>query len=144
MIKFRLLILILIFSCGSKKVIINSQKEKIDNQDLTTLSEKKLDSLEKTNISLPVINNVNDYIDYFSQVAMDEMRTYKIPASITLAQGILESGSGKGRLAIQANNHFGIKCGGKWSGFIMTTMKLKSALGNTMTLTCLTGIIRSF
>ena len=40
MIKFRLLILILIFSCGSKKVIINSQKEKIDNQDLTTRSEK--------------------------------------------------------------------------------------------------------
>ena len=115
MIKFRLLILILIFSCGSKKVIINSQKEKIDNQDLTTLSEKKLDSLEKTNISLPVINNVNDYIDYFSQVAMDEMRTYKIPASITLAQGILESGSGKGRLAIQANNHFGIKCH-DWNG----------------------------
>ena len=115
MIKFRLLILILIFSCGSKKVIINSQKEKIDNQDLTTLSENRLDSLEKTNISLPVINNVNDYIDYFSQVAMDEMRTYKIPASITLAQGILESGSGKGRLAIQANNHFGIKCH-DWKG----------------------------
>jgi flagellum-specific peptidoglycan hydrolase FlgJ len=46
---------------------------------------------------------------------MDEMRTSKIPASITLAQGILESGSGKGRLSVEANNHFGIKCHG-WTG----------------------------
>ena len=46
---------------------------------------------------------------------MDEMRTYKIPASITLAQGILESGSGKGRLSVEANNHFGIKCH-DWKG----------------------------
>ena len=46
---------------------------------------------------------------------MDEMIQYKIPASITLAQGILESGAGKGRLAVQANNHFGIKCH-DWTG----------------------------
>ena len=46
---------------------------------------------------------------------MEEMRKYKIPASITLAQGILESGSGKGRLAVEANNHFGIKCH-DWTG----------------------------
>ena len=43
------------------------------------------------------------------------MLKYKIPASITLAQGILESGAGKGRLAVQANNHFGIKCH-DWNG----------------------------
>jgi len=43
------------------------------------------------------------------------MKLYGIPASITLAQGILESGSGKGRLARQANNHFGIKCH-DWTG----------------------------
>jgi len=46
---------------------------------------------------------------------MKEMISYGIPASITLAQGILESGSGRGRLAAEANNHFGIKCHG-WSG----------------------------
>ena len=75
MINFRLLILILIFSCGSKKVIINSQKEKIDNQKI----DKKVNKIysKKTNTSSPVINNVNDYIDYFSQVAMDEMRLIK-------------------------------------------------------------------
>jgi flagellum-specific peptidoglycan hydrolase FlgJ len=43
------------------------------------------------------------------------MRKSKIPASIILAQGILESGSGRGRLAVKANNHFGIKCHG-WKG----------------------------
>ena len=46
---------------------------------------------------------------------MQEMIDYGIPASITHAQGILESGSGKGRLAVEANNHFGIKCH-KWDG----------------------------
>ncbi len=46
---------------------------------------------------------------------MTEMRRYKIPASITLAQGILESGSGQGRLAVEGNNHFGIKCH-TWDG----------------------------
>jgi hypothetical protein len=44
------------------------------------------------------------------------MQLYKIPASITLAQGILESGSGKGRLAVEANNHFGVKCHTGWNG----------------------------
>ena len=46
---------------------------------------------------------------------MRQMRKSKIPASIILAQGILESGSGRGRLAVKANNHFGIKCHG-WKG----------------------------
>jgi LysM repeat protein len=56
------------------------------------------------------------YVKRYSKVAMDEMRIYKIPASITLAQGILESGSGKSRLSVEANNHFGIKCGSNWKG----------------------------
>ena len=55
------------------------------------------------------------YILHFKDIAISEMRTSKIPASITLAQGLLESGSGKGRLALKANNHFGIKCHG-WTG----------------------------
>ena len=47
---------------------------------------------------------------------MREMNDYGIPASITLAQGILESAAGTSRLAVQANNHFGIKCHNDWSG----------------------------
>ena len=56
-----------------------------------------------------------DYINKYSQIAINQMREYKIPASITLAQGILETGNGNSRLATKANNHFGIKCHG-WKG----------------------------
>ncbi len=56
-----------------------------------------------------------EYIHKYKDIAIKEMHTYKIPASITLAQAILESGSGEGKLARRANNHFGIKCHG-WGG----------------------------
>lgn len=59
---------------------------------------------------------VKQYIDSFKNIAMIEMIEHKIPASITLAQGILESGSGNSRLAKQGNNHFGIKCKKDWTG----------------------------
>lgn len=59
---------------------------------------------------------VKQYIDTFKNIAMREMLEYKIPASITLAQGLLESGSGNSRLAKQGNNHFGIKCKKDWTG----------------------------
>jgi len=56
------------------------------------------------------------YIEAFKTVAIEEMNTYGIPASITLAQGIIESGSGNSSLAKYANNHFGIKCTSEWRG----------------------------
>ncbi|MCB2208996.1 MAG: glucosaminidase domain-containing protein [Bacteroidetes bacterium] len=56
------------------------------------------------------------YIDLYKEIAIDKMKEYRIPASITLAQGILESGSGNSRLAQKANNHFGIKCHKDWTG----------------------------
>jgi LysM repeat protein len=56
------------------------------------------------------------YIKTYRDLAIDEMKRTKIPASITLAQGILESGNGNSYLAKKANNHFGIKCGGSWKG----------------------------
>lgn len=56
------------------------------------------------------------YIDQFKDVAIEEMNAIGIPASITLAQGILESGSGNSELAKYANNHFGIKCTSDWKG----------------------------
>lgn len=55
------------------------------------------------------------YIDDWKDVAVEQMRAHGIPASITLAQGILESGNGKSMLSKEANNHFGIKCHG-WDG----------------------------
>ena len=61
-----------------------------------------------------------EYIQRFALLAVEEMEEYKIPASITLAQGILETGGGQSRLAEQANNHFGIKCKKEWTGETMT------------------------
>lgn len=60
-----------------------------------------------------------DYILKYSSIAVEEMNKYNIPASITLAQGILESGSGESRLAKEGNNHFGIKCHDNWEGQII-------------------------
>ena len=55
------------------------------------------------------------YIDQYKDIAIEEMHRWKIPASITLAQGIFESGAGQSELARKGNNHFGIKCNG-WEG----------------------------
>lgn len=57
-----------------------------------------------------------DYIKKYRDIAVEEMKRYNIPASITLAQGLLESGAGNGTLARKSNNHFGIKCGSDWRG----------------------------
>ncbi len=57
-----------------------------------------------------------EYIRMYKDIAIEEMNTYHIPASITLAQGILESGNGNSSLARKANNHFGIKCHKGWNG----------------------------
>ena len=57
-----------------------------------------------------------DYIQKYCELAVEEMKKYHIPASITLAQGLLESGAGQSALARKSNNHFGIKCGGDWEG----------------------------
>ena len=57
-----------------------------------------------------------DYIKEYRSLAIREMKRHHIPASITLAQGLLESGAGKSELARKSNNHFGIKCGRGWRG----------------------------
>ena len=57
-----------------------------------------------------------EYIKKYCQIAVEEMSRTGVPASITLAQGILESGSGTSQLSIKGNNHFGIKCHSGWTG----------------------------
>lgn len=61
----------------------------------------------------------DQYIQKFAQYAVEEMEKYNIPASITLAQGLLETGGGQSILAQQGNNHFGIKCKEDWTGKTM-------------------------
>ena len=57
-----------------------------------------------------------EYINKYKTIAVEQMEKHGIPASITLAQGLLESGAGKSELAQKSNNHFGIKCGSNWFG----------------------------
>lgn len=57
-----------------------------------------------------------DYINKYKAIAVEQMEKHGIPASITLAQGLLESGAGSSELARKSNNHFGIKCGSSWFG----------------------------
>lgn len=78
--------------------------------------EEKSEEFEATSKVTATSITVYDYINQFKEVAKNNMKDYKIPASITLAQGILESGAGKGRLCLEANNHFGIKCHTGWTG----------------------------
>lgn len=75
---------------------------------LCTLSNSAVaQSLNKTYLA---------YIEKYKSEAIRQQARYKIPASITLAQGLLESGAGNGELARKSNNHFGIKCHGVWAG----------------------------
>lgn len=72
-------------------------------------------------LSMPILSNAQtelhrQYIERFYPIAIAEMERAGIPASIKLAQAILESGVGKSELATNANNHFGIKCGSDWIG----------------------------
>ena len=106
---------LIVFSCGSRKRALEKKSEtKTETINETVIVEGNVKT-ETPKITEPVINSTTQYISVYKYIAMEEMRAYKIPASITLAQGILESGSGKGTLATKANNHFGIKCH-DWQG----------------------------
>lgn len=80
--------------------------------------ERKKDAevLEATSRLSVTTDMIRDYIVKYRNVAQQNMRQHGIPASITLAQGVLESGSGQGTLSRNANNHFGIKCHKEWDG----------------------------
>lgn len=76
----------------------------------------KSEVLEATSKVRVTTKMVQEYVDKYKIIAKSNMSNFGIPASIILAQGILESGTGKGSLSLLANNHFGIKCKSEWTG----------------------------
>lgn len=115
--------LLMMMSCGtSKKTKSNSTERtrtqqtipKVEQVDQNTPLEERLEEEVKDD-ELSNLNPVELYIYNYAAIAQEEMKLYGIPASITIAQGILESGSGSGKLTLRSNNHFGIKCNG-WQG----------------------------
>ena len=89
------------------------EKEPTKTSDTKTAGSQTLEATSKVKVTNEM---VLDYIAKFKGIAKIDMVKYGIPASITLAQGILESGAGTGALSVQANNHFGIKCHKGWTG----------------------------
>jgi flagellum-specific peptidoglycan hydrolase FlgJ len=129
------LMMLLVLSCSSSKSIIrttsNTKTSTTKNKKSVSKSESVTSKTQTTSdkstngaeIQLEATSNVRTYeeeiklyVANFNEIAKNNMKTHGIPASIILAQGILESGAGKGKLAQSANNHFGIKCHKGWTG----------------------------
>ena len=133
--------LMLLVACGSSRPVIRTTKKPTTSTTVRTVkkpvgkptttastrptstnnspsvqSEPSTEILEATTRVKVTTEMVLAYIEKYKTIAKADMVDYKIPASITLGQGILESGAGTGPLSIQANNHFGIKCHKEWNG----------------------------
>jgi flagellum-specific peptidoglycan hydrolase FlgJ len=110
----------MITSCGSKKRVVTTKKERKtrveENKKPVTKPEAPVVTTPEPEKPTATVDRNQGYIASFKDAAMKEQKLYHIPASITLAQGIIESGSGRSRLATEANNHFGIKCHTGWTG----------------------------
>jgi len=118
--------LIMFFSCMillmSSCSILKKQDSKPQVQAPVPAQKKQEAETSKLEESkIPEIKNYTaiGYIERFKAIAIREMNSSGIPASITLAQGILESGNGNSELALKGNNHFGIKCTPEWKGKTM-------------------------
>lgn len=103
----------LVFLCGCsarKKTVggISNRQAQDNNKSIQKANSKAV-------ANYPTFTALS-YIDRFKKIAIEQMNKYGIPASITLAQGLFESGNGNGDLAKFANNHFGIKCTSDWKG----------------------------
>jgi flagellum-specific peptidoglycan hydrolase FlgJ/LysM repeat protein len=127
-------LLSLIVSCGSSKkhyiqttkngTAKNSRKKKTATTGKSTATasntkkndNREVEVLESTSKTVVYADLVKQYVLDYKGVAQTNMKKHGIPASIILAQGILESGAGKGTLCVSANNHFGIKCHNDWTG----------------------------
>ncbi len=126
---YLLLVALLLSSCGAKKrrttqrkgapvVVDNGRTVKKHKNQMPTVGEDGLYPMPEDSGRFErfPISDTQEYIETFAEIAQYEMRAFGIPASITLAQGILESGSGRGELTLKTNNHFGIKCHKGWEG----------------------------
>jgi len=122
---------IVLASCSSSKPAIATTKKAAVHQSRTAAAKKPVyakptakypstnnttEVIQSTSKTVVTSDLINNYILQFKDIAIGNMKTYGIPASIILAQGILESGAGRGDLAVEANNHFGIKCHKDWLG----------------------------
>lgn len=121
---YTLLGLFLLASCGTQNRVSKTSKKtkKTTRVVKTTPTEKPVEVVTTppdVEVKIPETSTKSTtelYIEKYSEVAKQEMERHGIPASITLAQGILESGSGYGELTVRSNNHFGIKCHRGWEG----------------------------
>ncbi|WP_459212512.1 glucosaminidase domain-containing protein [Aquimarina rhabdastrellae] len=109
----------ILFSCGGSKKVVKTAPKKPTRTRVITRSVKKVTPEKKEETKPKVVRPYKERVQYYiyeyASIAKNEMQEYGIPASITLAQGILESGAGAGDLTQRANNHFGIKCH-DWTG----------------------------
>jgi flagellum-specific peptidoglycan hydrolase FlgJ len=95
---------------------IETKKAETNTASNDRKNEPKTEVLEATSKVKVTTEIVLAYIDKYKDVAKKNMKNHGVPASIALAQAILESGAGTGDLSSQANNHFGIKCHKDWNG----------------------------
>jgi flagellum-specific peptidoglycan hydrolase FlgJ len=131
-----LFISLLFISCGSSKIRTTKRTTSTKSYPVTkrypvktapTVKPEIKNTPKETNSSGSEVlvatskvkattEDVKKYISDFKETAKSNMKVHGVPASITMAQGILESGAGFGQLAKEANNHFGIKCHTGWMG----------------------------
>lgn len=123
------LLITILVSCTASKSVIITKKSTANTPNKTVVTTPKktspskpvvkkttTETIESTSKTVVTSDLINSYIFNYKAIAMSNMKNYGIPASIILAQGILESGAGNGDLALSANNHFGIKCYKDWTG----------------------------
>lgn len=117
--------ILMLISCGTSNKYVRTSKKKPTTIKRTVTTAKKpvskpvnreTETMVSTSKTTVYTDVVFAYINDFKNIAKGNMKDYGIPASIILAQGILESGAGRGDLAKRSNNHFGIKCHTGWEG----------------------------
>jgi flagellum-specific peptidoglycan hydrolase FlgJ len=105
---------------SSKRVAARAAKKANEVKLMLKQKQRQVDEdgeiIKSTSVTYVGTDVIGMYIFQYKDIAMSNMKIYGIPASIILAQGILESGAGRGDLCIKANNHFGIKCHEGWTG----------------------------